>query len=628
MRAQKRVNNSVKGMAQDEVRKSSAGTFGSYASFDRIDGTHSFKDAVPDGYVDYQVRTRHGGSVFYFNFDLAREMGLLSSDHPDELTTELKKKVLETFSLVIINEYDIEHAVPIRPQDIRPNRYMATRYLQLQHPSKQGKTSGDGRGIWNGEWTHRGTTWDVSSSGTGATRLSPAHAQTKKFFKTGDKVVGYGNGYNCVSDGMSAALMSEVFHRNGIETERTLAIIAFEGGSSINVRASKNLLRPAHFFCHLKQGNYPSLKSAVDYFIDRQVKNGEWTKPVSGRRARYRGLAEQMAITFSTIAAQYESEYIFCWLDWDGDNILANGGIIDYGSVRQFGLFHHEYRYDDVDRMSTNIPEQRVKARYIVQNFAQLADYLIRGRKRPIKRFRDDSIMKLFDRNFRKTLNSLLLQKLGFGEKETEYLLREHRGLVRRFKRLHSYFEKTKSSRGTYAIADGITCDAIFCMGDLHRKLSQEYFRQVSEEGKTSPKVTARDFINLMKSSYAKYRDLGLSRGRRARIEEFQSLYRKMIRVSAKRFRSGDLKKALWSLSMRASVKNPESRLTGDGVLTVTSSLIRNQKALDFEQRQQVILHLVEFQTSQTPPEVNPESKTGRIVLRNLKAIRDCREGF
>jgi len=628
MRAQKRVNNSVKGMAQNEVENPSTGASRSYASFDRIDGTHSFKDAVPDGYVDYQVRTRHGGAVFYFNFDLAREMGLLASDHPDELTSELKKKVLETFSLVIINEYDIEHAVPIRPQDIRPNRYMATRYLQLQHPNKQGKTSGDGRGIWNGEWTHRGKTWDVSSSGTGATRLSPAHAQTKKFFKTGDRVVGYGNGYNCVNEGLSAALMSEVFHRNGIETERTLAIIAFEGGSSINVRASKNLLRPAHFFCHLKQGNYRSLKAAVDYFIDRQVKNGDWKQSVSGRRARYRGFAEQMALTFSTIAARYESEYIFCWLDWDGDNILANGGIIDYGSVRQFGLFHHEYRYDDVDRMSTNIPEQRVKARYIVQNFAQLADYLIRGRKRPIKHFRNDPALKLFDRNFQKVLHSLLLSKLGFGEKETEYLIQNHPGLVLRFKKIHSYFEKAKSSRGTYQIEDGITCDAIFCMGDLHRKLSQEYFRQVTENGTASPHVPARDFIEMMKSSYAKHHDLRLNRGRRERVKEFQRLYFKMIRVSAKRFRSGDLKKAFWSLSMRASVKNPENRLTGDGVLSVTSSLIRNQKTLDFEQRQQVILHLVEFQTSQTPPEVNPESKTGKVVLRNLKAIRNCREGF
>ena len=47
-----------------------------YSKFDSIDGSHRYKEAVPGGYVEYSVRTRHGATVFYFNFDLAREMGL------------------------------------------------------------------------------------------------------------------------------------------------------------------------------------------------------------------------------------------------------------------------------------------------------------------------------------------------------------------------------------------------------------------------------------------------------------------------------------------------------------------------------------------------------------------------
>ena len=84
-----------------------------------------------------------------------------------------------------------------------------------------------------------------------------------------------------------------------------------------------------------------------------------------------RHLAERVAIDFARAAATFEHEYIFCWLDWDGDNCLTNGGILDYGSVRQFGLFHREYRFDDGPRWSTSIVEQRNKARYIVQTFAQ-----------------------------------------------------------------------------------------------------------------------------------------------------------------------------------------------------------------------------------------------------------------
>jgi uncharacterized protein YdiU (UPF0061 family) len=592
-----------------------------YASFDQIDGSHSFKSAVPDGYVDYAVRTRHGGAVFYFNFDLAREMGLMGASHDNQLSAELEQKILDTFALVIINEYDVMNSTPIHTKDIRANRFMATRYLQLQHPNKQGKTSGDGRGIWNGEFKAKGINWDVSSSGTGATCLSPAHAQTKKFFKTGDKVVGYGNGYNCVSDGLSAALMSEVFHENGIDTERTLAIISFEGGTSINVRAAKNLFRPAHFFNHLKQSNLPSLKGGIDYFINRQVENGEWNALPVDAKPRYSEFAEHMAKTFASIAAQYEAEYIFCWLDWDGDNILANGGIIDYGSVRQFGLYHHEYRYDDVDRMSTNIPEQRLKARYIVQNFAQAADYLITGKKKPLSRFKNAASVKSFDRHFTRTLYSIVLKKLGFNEVQSQYLLDEHFSVVKSFKQVHSYFEKTTSQRGTYTIEDGITCDAIFCMKDLHRRLPQAFLRQPEKQ------LEVKAFVDLMKSSYAKPIDLENSSYRSAQAKRFQKLYLKLATLAAEHSRQ-TTQKMLLTMSMRASLTNFENRITGDGVLHVTSSLLRNQKRLSFDERLQVIQYLIEHQTQQREPSIDPDSNAGRIVFRNIKAIRHYRESF
>src|SRR5262249_46980257 len=156
---------------------------------------------------------------------------------------------------------------------------------------------------------------------------------------------------------------------------------------------------PSHFFVHLKQGDRASLESCVELFIDRQIANGDWPR-IEGRARRLRFFAAQTARTFARIAATFESEYIFCWLDWDGDNILADGGIIDYGSVRQFGLYHREYRFEDVDRMSTTIPEQRRKARHIVQNFAQIRDFLLSGRKGPLARFRRDPILALFDDEF------------------------------------------------------------------------------------------------------------------------------------------------------------------------------------------------------------------------------------
>ena len=524
---------------------------------------------------------------------------------------------------MIINEYDILHKAPIPKKDVRPHRYMATRYLQLQHPNKQGKTSGDGRGIWNGEFKHRGTTWDVSSSGTGATCLSPAHAQTKKFFKTGDRQVGYGNGYNCVTEGLSAALMSDIFHQKGIETEQTLAIIAFEAGTSINIRASKNLLRPAHFFHQLKQGNLEGLQASVDFFMDRQVANGDWSlaKSALTGNARYHTLAEQMALTFSKIAAQFEAEYIFCWLDWDGDNILANGGIIDYGSIRQFGLYHWEYRYDDVDRMSTNIPEQKLKARHIVQNFAQIRDFILTGKKRNLRKFKRDPALKLFDRNFEKVLHEILLRKLGLSEKQKDFILAKSPHLVRKLKKSHSYFEKVKSTKGVYTIADGVTSDAIFCMRDLHRELPKRLLASPNP-------IAASEFISIMKSSYAKPRDLLVSPSRAEEVKKFQTYYFRILNSVAQKFNRGDLKKTLLEVIMRASVANHQDRITGDGVLHVTTSLIRNQKRLSFEQKQKLIECVVKHQVEPTAAvsEVDPE--TDKILQRNIKAIQLYREGF
>src|SRR4030067_577473 len=86
--------------------------------------------------------------------------------------------------------------------------------------------------------------------------------------------VPYGRGEADLLEGLSAAIMSEIMHNNGIATERTLAIIAYPDGTSVNVRAAQSLLRPAHFFAWLKQGNLPALKAAVDFYIERRAAHG------------------------------------------------------------------------------------------------------------------------------------------------------------------------------------------------------------------------------------------------------------------------------------------------------------------------------------------------------------------
>lgn len=86
------------------MRQSRKPSPASYPQFRELDGRHPFKAAVPDGFVDYRARRLRGGKVVFFNFELAREMGLVPAAHPDTLTPALSRAILDAFCLVIINE--------------------------------------------------------------------------------------------------------------------------------------------------------------------------------------------------------------------------------------------------------------------------------------------------------------------------------------------------------------------------------------------------------------------------------------------------------------------------------------------------------------------------------------------
>src|SRR5262249_12992690 len=159
--------------------------------FRELDGTHPLRDAVPGACVDYRARRVHGGEVVWFNHALAREMGLVPRDHPDRLTSRVRREGLDAVALTIINEYHLAHRTRFPPSQVLPGRYMATRYLQLQHPGRRGRTSGDGRSVWNGILRGPSGTWDVTSCGTGVTRLCPATAWSNRFYKTGSRAADY-----------------------------------------------------------------------------------------------------------------------------------------------------------------------------------------------------------------------------------------------------------------------------------------------------------------------------------------------------------------------------------------------------------------------------------------------------
>lgn len=542
-----------------------------YGAFARIDGRHPYRDAVPGGHVDYRARRRRDGEVAYFNFALAREMGLIPESHADRMTQGLTAAILDTFALVIVNEYDLTHGLRVPARSLLPHPYMATRYLQLQHPGRRGTTSGDGRSVWNGTLRHDGVTWDLSSCGTGVTCLCPATAETRRFYKTGSRTASYGCGTASVEEGLAAAVMSEVLQRNGIPTERVLAVIAFPGGFAVNVRAAKNLLRPSHLFAPLKQNDLTRLRAAVDYAIARERKNGALPASRTGADG-YRAFAEATARAFGRAAAIFEREYVFCWLDWDGDNVLLDGAIVDYGSVRQFGLYHREYRFDDGPRWSTTIPEQRAKARGIVRCFAQIADALLSGRRRPLSAFARDPLLAVFDAAFAETKDRLLIRHVGFDAETESLLLARARPLVARFDSAHRWFETARSARGRVAVPDGITWDAVYSTRDLLRELPRIY---AHDPRPVAPAI----LLDLAASSYASRADRRATPLRSRRARELQSAYLALVRRAA-RLTGRPVRAVLTDVAARSSVINAYARITGDAVAHAAKRLVRSRKAL------------------------------------------------
>ena len=610
--------NHIKKCPTDEVGKRS------YVNFAHLNGEHPFKNNVPGGRVEYKARYRRGGKVAFFNFELAKEMGLLAKSHPNEINNELEKEILETFSLTIINEYDLINKVKIPEEEILPNTFMATRYLQLQHPDKMGRTSGDGRTIWNGRVRNNGVTWDVSSCGTGGTKLSPACNINKKFYQTGDPSISYGCGLSEVSEGLETLFFSEVLGKNNFKTERLLAIIEFDKGIAINVRANPNLIRPSHFFGHLKQGNLQTLKQVADYYISRQIENKAWAQTsFKTEKEKYEYLALQTALSFAEMAAKFEDEYIFCWLDWDGDNILMDGGIIDYGSIRQFGLFHGEYRYDDVQRFSTTILEQKQKARYMVQCFSQIADFLSTGKKKSLSHFKKHSNVEMFDKHFLDCKNRNLLSRIGFKKNQIDHLVKNHLPKVIKFRHVFSYFERAKSKRGIYKVPDGINRDAIFCMRDILRELPQLYLARSSQ-------LNYSEFIEIIKSSYARKSDLKLTEIRKKQINRFQRHYNSLLSCLEKD-QNLNRPQLLLELTMRSSIVNKYDRVTGDSITFIVEKVLKKRPKLSAQELFELVEQFSNYQNLD-PDKKLVSTKTPerhKNIMQNFYSIvRDCREGI
>ncbi len=592
-----------------------------YERFKGLDGSHPWREVSPDAFIDYRAYHRPHGHVIYFNFPLAREMELIPEDHPARINEQLVTAILETFSLRIINEYDLSRRKKHPPEGAaEPRLYMATRYLQMQHKNKQGKNSGDGRSIWNGYVKSKNLTFDVSSRGTGATVLSPGAQEADGPVKTGDNTYGYSSGLADLEEMLATAVMSEIFYRQSIPTERTLAVISYRDGTAIGVRTAPNLIRPAHIFRYLKQGRHKELKASLDYFIRRQVKNGFWKLPAADDE-RYLKALGYIARSYGKMSAVLEEEYIFNWLAWDGDNMLASGAILDYGSIRQFAAKHDKYRYEDVDRFSASLTEQRYWARVLVQVFAQAVSFVVTGKKENLRLFKSHECLSEYDHSFETERDWRMLWRIGFTPDQIKHLMREARSDVKEFRRALSYFEDRKISKGIEKLPDGLTHRPVFMIRRLLRELPGYYIAHgVGEDGTNDSYMPPDTFCQIMAASYVKRKDLRMTPARISNVKNFQNRYWKLVLSSGESF-----VQVLSTLRERSAIINDEHRMTGDGMTWIIDEVIAIKGKITFDELQEALDAFIDSQVL-IPGEWQPipieEAKSHRLKSRLFVKIQ------
>jgi hypothetical protein len=316
-------------------------------------------------------------------------------------------------------------------------------------------------------------------------------------------------------------------------------------------------------------------------------------------------------------------------MSWDGDNILADGGIIDYGSVRQFGLYHREYRYDDGPRWSTTIPEQKAQARRMVRTAVQIREYLRTGRRPALDSLDGDPTLALFDAEFEAQRDRLLLRQIGFDRPAVEALFRHDRQLLRRFDRVLRSFERARSVRGPIPTRDGITWDAVYCVRDLLRELPVRL-------AATGRPFAPREFLQVALSHYASRRDRVPTRYRLARARAFQRLYGTLIARAARR--TGRRRDAVLRLvAARSATINRAARITGDSIVWAAQVLTRQRHRVAPVALQAAITRFIDGNTLDPDrPVARRDPTTGasvrcpedRLVRRMAQGVHHWRHGI
>jgi hypothetical protein len=298
---------------------------------------------------------------------------------------------------------------------------------------------------------------------------------------------------------------------------------------------------------------------------------------------------------------------------------------MDYGSIRQFAAKHDKYRYDDVDRWSTSLTEQRYWARELLKVFAQASHFARTGRKLNLRRFKNAPCLKQFDAFFEREREWRLLWHLGFTQKQIDTLRHSARSEIGDVRRALEFFEEVKVARGMEKLSDGVTHRPVFLIRNLLRELPAFYLKEC--DAKFGAIMEPQQFCETMAASYASRHDLRMTATRTARAKNFQKCYQRLVAAA------GPYQQTLRQIVERSAVINYEHRMTGNGVINVVDEIIKAKDDLGRAELQAVIDRFIESQIL-IPGEWKPisdeelqgtsaKSRLLKSILNNLEACKE-----
>lgn len=212
-------------------------------------GAHSLRTLGDAFYVDVPMRPIPGAKLAFFNYELARRLGLKIPSDPKEL-----ERIMTEF-----------FAVEKDPTGQSTLKMMATRYLDSGRKGP-GEAMGDGRAVWTGELAiptpdGKVVSVDFTSKGIGATPL----AWTKND-------AAHSDGRLKMKELVRSAITSKANVKNELDSTDDLMgfVIPEEGGASrgITIRAG-NQTRTSHY--RYFQDEPENFKKIVTYIVRRDL---------------------------------------------------------------------------------------------------------------------------------------------------------------------------------------------------------------------------------------------------------------------------------------------------------------------------------------------------------------------